>query len=97
MGPFSHWLDTDVVKTQQAVEKLLTLAVVVHEDACLSALARVSGAVGLVARQLAAVGGDPVVCEILQAANQGQLVEGVWQPSAEGDPQRETLIASAPR
>jgi hypothetical protein len=55
----------------------------------LSALARVSGAVGLVARQLAAVGGDPVVCEILQPANRGQLVEGVRQPSAEGDLQRD--------
>jgi hypothetical protein len=73
-------------QSPQACEKLHTIAMV-HEDACLSALARVSGAEGLVARQLAAVGGDPVVGEILQSANHGQFVVGVWQPSAERDPQ----------
>ena len=77
-----------ICQSPQAFEKLPTLTML-HEDVRLSALARVSGAEGLIARQLAAVGGDPVVGEILQSANYGQLVEGVWQPGAEGDPQRD--------
>jgi len=35
------------------------------------------------------VGSDPIVCEILQLADRANLVEGVWQLSTEGDPQRD--------
>jgi hypothetical protein len=48
------------------------------------AITRILRAIGLIARQSAAVGSDPTVNEVLQTPNERELVQSVRDPGADG-------------